>query len=68
MKFLSPTEIRARALEDAADSFNYLDHIQGTDPRAMQAFDRACEDPAEWLRNYADRMRKDWEEFRGETK
>lgn len=68
MKIQPPSETRARAIEDAADAFDYLqgapliawDGLVNVAKIQAQA-DEALEDPAEWLRRYAQRIRENGE-------
>lgn len=65
MKIQPPSETRARAIEDAADAFDYLQdapliawdgmvNVAEVQARA----DEALEDPTQWLRDYAQQIRK----------
>ncbi len=64
-KLQPPSEIRARALEDAADAFSCLqdapliawDGLVNVAQVQEQA-DEALEDPAEWLRSQARKIRE----------
>lgn len=68
MKIHPPSETRARAIEDAANAFDYLQDAPliawdgMVNVAELQArADEALEDPAEWLRRYAQRIRDNGE-------
>ena len=68
MKFLSPTEIRARALEDAAERLEQIGAWQGVHPIFAKSWDEAHDDPIEWMRNLAKTIRVEHQEYMEDTK
>lgn len=68
MKQQPPSETRARAIEDAADAFSRLqdapqiawDGMLNVAKLQEQA-DEALQDPAQWLRDYAQKIRENGE-------
>lgn len=68
MKPQPPSETRARAIEDAANAFDYLQNApliawdgMVNVAEAQARADEALEDPAQWLRDYAQKIRKNGE-------
>ena len=62
MRLQPPSETRARAIEWAANAFDYLQDLPVIFGPGLQArADEALEDPAQWMRDYAQTIRESGE-------